>query len=72
MANFHSVFSSDNYVNKLRSDFDHEMLSEHRFMKCICSARIARAVCCQKQVKAWRDLQHGFLVGSSFVIVYRK
>ena len=70
MANDNAVFSSDAYVNKLRLDFDHEKLSEQCFMKSICSARIARAACCKKQVQAWRELQHGILVSSEGSVTF--
>lgn len=55
---FKEVASIDNYVQKLREDFDHEMLNEHNFMAHICTARMARAACCKKQVSVWQHLQH--------------
>lgn len=56
---FKEVESIDAYVGRLRFDFDHDRVTEHRYMTCICSAKIARAACCKRQLEAWRELQHG-------------
>nr|KAG5699525.1 hypothetical protein BaRGS_020084 [Batillaria attramentaria] len=56
---FKDVDSIDAYVGRLRSDFDHDRVPEHRYMTHICSAKIARTACCKRQLEAWRELQHG-------------
>lgn len=56
---FKEVESIDAYVSRLRSDFDHDRVTEHRYMTCLCSAKIARTACCKRQVETWRELQHG-------------
>ena len=60
-----ACFQSDAYVTRLREEFDHELMSEQRFMSCICSARIARAACCKMQIQTWRQLQQGIMVSIS-------
>ncbi|XP_076469625.1 uncharacterized protein LOC143299961 [Babylonia areolata] len=55
---FKNVETIDAYVKKLRYDFDHEMVPEIKYMSCICSAKLARAACCKKQIEVWQQLQH--------------
>lgn len=55
---FKEVESIDTYVQKLREDFDHELMNEHTFITHICTARMARAACCKRQLSVWQHLQH--------------
>ncbi|KAL8612748.1 hypothetical protein ACOMHN_033747 [Nucella lapillus] len=55
---FKEVETIDAYVKKLQYQFNHEMLLEKRYMSCMCSAKIARAACCKKQIEVWQQWHH--------------
>ncbi|XP_025106651.1 uncharacterized protein LOC112571678 [Pomacea canaliculata] len=56
---FKEVDSIDACVARLRDDFDHDRVSEHRFMTGMCSAKIMRDACCKQQLDKWQQFRQG-------------
>lgn len=56
--------STDACVARLRDDFDHDRVSEHRFMTGMCSAKIMRDACCRQQLDKWQQFRQCIQVAS--------